>query len=38
MADSLMLAVAHAFDAELATTDAGFAGIDGVTVFSKKQR
>lgn len=38
MADSMMLAVARAYDAELATTDAGFAGIDGVTVFSKKQR
>ncbi|HEX3581190.1 MAG TPA: type II toxin-antitoxin system VapC family toxin [Thermoanaerobaculia bacterium] len=37
MADSMMLAVAHAFDAELATTDAGFTGIDGVTVFSKKR-
>lgn len=37
MADSMMLAVARAFDAELATTDAGFTGIDGVTVFSKKR-
>lgn len=37
MADSMMLAVARAFDAELATTDAGFAGIDGVTVFSTKK-
>lgn len=37
MADSMMLAVARAFDAELATTDAGFTGIDGVTVFSKKK-
>ena len=37
MADSMMLAVARAFDAELATTDAGFAGIDGVAVFSKKK-
>jgi predicted nucleic acid-binding protein len=37
MADSMMLAVARAYDAELATTDAGFSGIDGVTVFSKKK-
>lgn len=37
MADSMMLAVARAYDAELATTDAGFTGIDGVKVFSKKQ-
>lgn len=37
MADSIMLAVARAYDAELATTDAGFAGIHGVMVFSKKQ-
>jgi len=37
MADSMMLAVARAFDAQLVTTDAGFTGIDGVTVFSKKR-
>jgi toxin FitB len=37
MADSMMLAVAFAYDAELVTTDAGFAGIDGVTVYSKKR-
>ena len=37
MADSMMLAVARAYDAELVTTDAGFAGIDGVTLFSKKR-
>ena len=36
MADSMMLAVAFAYDAELVTTDAGFVGIDGVTVYSKK--
>jgi predicted nucleic acid-binding protein len=37
MADSMMLAVARAYDAELATTDAGFTGIEGVTLFSKKR-
>jgi predicted nucleic acid-binding protein len=37
MADSMMLAVARSFDAELVTTDSDFAGIDGVTVFSKKR-
>jgi predicted nucleic acid-binding protein len=36
MADSMMLAVARARNAELLTTDAGFASIPGVTVFSKK--
>ena len=36
MADSIMLAVARAHDAELVTTDSGFEGISGVTVFSKK--
>jgi predicted nucleic acid-binding protein len=36
MADSMMLAVAYAYGAELVTTDSGFAGIDGVTVYSKK--
>ena len=37
MADSMMLAVARSFDAELVTTDSEFAGIDGVTVLSKKR-
>ena len=37
MADSIMLAVARAYDAELVTTDAGFEGISGVTVFSKRR-
>ncbi len=37
MADSIMLAVARAHDAELVTTDAGFEGIRGVTVFSKRK-
>lgn len=37
MADSMMLAVARAYDAELATTDTDFTGIDGVTIFSKKR-
>jgi predicted nucleic acid-binding protein len=36
MADSMMLAVARANDAQLATTDSGFEGIDGVILFSKK--
>jgi predicted nucleic acid-binding protein len=36
MADSIMLAVAQAFDAELLTTDSDFEGIAGVSVFSKK--
>jgi toxin FitB len=36
MADSMMLAVARANKAQLATTDSGFEGIDGVIVFSKK--
>lgn len=36
MADSMMLAVARANNAQLATTDSGFEGIDGVIVFSKK--
>lgn len=36
MADSMMLAVARANDAQLATTDSGFDGIDGVILFSKK--
>jgi predicted nucleic acid-binding protein len=37
MADSMMLAAARAHRAELVTTDAGFDGIPGVTVFSKKR-
>lgn len=36
MADSMMLAVARANSAQLATTDSEFAGIDGVIVLSKK--
>jgi toxin FitB len=36
MADSMMLAVARAHKAQLATTDSGFEGVDGVIVFSKK--
>jgi len=38
MADSMMLAFARAYRAELVTTDSGFEGIAGVTVFSKKRR
>jgi predicted nucleic acid-binding protein len=37
MADSMMLAAARAHKAELVTTDAGFDGVPGVTVFSKKR-
>jgi predicted nucleic acid-binding protein len=37
MADAMMLAFARENDAELVTTDAGFEGLDRVTVFSKKQ-
>lgn len=36
MADSMMLACARAHRAELVTTDSGYSGIEGVTVFSKK--
>ncbi len=36
MADSIMLAVAQAYDAELVTTDSDFEGIERVSVFSKK--
>jgi toxin FitB len=36
MADSMMLAVARANHVQLATTDSGFEGIDGVILFSKK--
>lgn len=38
MADSMMLAFAQENDAALVTTDSGFEGIDGVTVFSKKAK
>jgi toxin FitB len=37
MADSMMLAAARIHDAELVTTDAGFDGLSGVTIFSKKR-
>lgn len=37
MADSMMLAAARAHSAQLVTTDAGFEGIEGVTIFSKKR-
>ncbi len=37
MADSMMLAVAKTHNAQLVTTDAGFDGIEGVTVFSKRR-
>jgi toxin FitB len=36
MADSIILATARAFDAELLTTDRDYDGLDGVTVFSKR--
>lgn len=36
-ADSMMLAAAQANSAELVTTDAGFEGVAGVTIFSKKR-
>lgn len=38
MADSMMLAFARENDATLVTTDSGFEGIAGVTVFSKKTK
>ena len=38
MADSMMLAFARTHNASLVTTDSGFDGIPGVTVFSKKTR
>jgi predicted nucleic acid-binding protein len=38
MADSMMLAFAREYDATLVTTDSGFDGIAGVTVFSKKTK
>lgn len=37
MADSMMLAFARENDATLVTTDSGFEGLPGVTVFSKKK-
>jgi len=37
MADSMMIAAARAHRAELVTTDAGFDGVSGVTIFSKKR-
>ena len=38
MADAMMLAFARQNHAELVTTDAGFEGIAGVTIFSKRSR
>ncbi len=38
MADSMMLAFARQNNATLVTTDSGFDGISGVTVFSKKTK
>lgn len=38
MADSMMLAVARENEAILVTTDSGFDGIAGVTIFSKKRK
>lgn len=38
IADSMMLAFARENDAELVTTDSGFDGLAGVTVFSKKSK
>lgn len=38
MADSMMLAFARENNAALVTTDSGFDGISGVTVFSKKTK
>ena len=37
MADSMMLAAARTNNAQLMTTDAGFEGIDGVTVLARKK-
>jgi toxin FitB len=37
MAGSMMLAAARAHNEELVTTDAGFDGVPGVTIFSKKR-
>ena len=38
MADAMMLAFARENHADLVTTDSGFQGLPGVTVFSKKTR
>lgn len=38
MADSIMLATARAYEAELVTSDSDFTGIDGVAVFAKKKK
>lgn len=38
MADAMMLAFARESGAELLTTDSGFTGVEGVTVFPKKTR
>ena len=38
MADSMMLAFARENNAAFVTTDSGFEGIDGATVFSKKTK
>ena len=37
MADSVMLATARTHGAQLYTTDTGFDGIEGVTIFAKKR-
>jgi predicted nucleic acid-binding protein len=37
MADSMMLAAARTNNAELVTTDTGFEGIAGITIFAKKK-
>lgn len=37
MADSMMLAVARASSSQLATTDSGFEGVEGVLLFPKKR-
>ena len=38
MADAMMLAFAQVNGAELVTTDSGFAGVSGVTIFPKKPK
>ena len=38
MADAMMLALARLNHAELLTTDSGFEGVPGVTIFSKKPK
>ena len=37
MADSMMLATARIYGAQLVTTDTDFEGIEGATVLSKKR-